>query len=213
MTTDGLSRPSRMIRAGSPRLDRVKSKSWMKRLVFLLEERGGSLSGMRLLPVSSFLCLFLSDSTPSCSLHHGYSLMFFIKLTLAVRGTLSPRCLHNIVYNSGCAEFHFILAGGPYTYRSLVCSLSSLFRPSPTLLSSRSNCLALSSRGVSRCSIPCTDLPCYSFVNSKRRERNIIWQKGGSVVVFHDTKRDTCEINLVIIDVDEPIRLLYMKYL
>lgn len=94
-----------------------------------------------------FISLWLN---PSCSLHRGYSLMFFIKLTLAVRGTLSPRCLHNIVYNSGCAEFHFILAGGPYTYRSLVCSLSSLFRPSPTLLLSRSNCLALSSRGVPR---------------------------------------------------------------
>lgn len=122
----------------------------MKRLVFLLEER--SLPGMRLLPVpSSSLSLFLSlVQPPSCSLHRGHSLMFFIKLTLAVRGTLSPRCLHNIVYNSGCAEFHFILAGGPYTYRSLVCSLSSLFRPSPTLLPSRSNCLPLSSRGVPR---------------------------------------------------------------
>lgn len=104
--------------------------------------------GMRLLPVSSFLSLISPWFNPSCSLHRGYSLMFFIKLTLAVRGTLSPRCLHNIVYNSGCAEFHFILAGGPYTYRSLVCSLSSLFRPSPTPLPSRSNCLPLSSRGV-----------------------------------------------------------------
>lgn len=31
-------------------------------------------------------------------------------------------------------KFHFIPPGGPYTYRSLVCSLSSLFRPSATLL-------------------------------------------------------------------------------
>lgn len=152
MTTGGLSRPPPPTsdQSGLPVVERVKSKSWMKRLVFLLEER--SLPGMRLLPVpSSSLSLFLSlVQPPSCSLHRGHSLMFFIKLTLAVRGTLSPRCLHNIVYNSGCAEFHFILAGGPYTYRSLVCSLSSLFRPSPTLLPSRSNCLPLSSRGVPR---------------------------------------------------------------
>lgn len=46
VTTGGLSRLSRMIRAGSPSLpphvERVKSKSWMKRLVLLLEERSSS---------------------------------------------------------------------------------------------------------------------------------------------------------------------------
>lgn len=86
------------------------------------------LSWMRLLPVplSLFLCFALPFPLS------GHSLMFFIKLTRST-STLSPWCLHNIVYNSGCAEFHFI--PGPYTYRSLVCSLSSLFRPSTSLLS------------------------------------------------------------------------------
>lgn len=149
VTTGGLSRLSRMIRAGSP--SPPTSKEWSRKAGWrglCSSSRRDPLPGMRLLPVSSFLSLISPWFNPSCSLHRGYSLMFFIKLTLAVRGTLSPRCLHNIVYNSGCAEFHFILAGGPYTYRSLVCSLSSLFRPSPTPLPSRSNCLPLSSRGV-----------------------------------------------------------------
>lgn len=47
-------------------------------------------------------------------------------------------------------------------------------------------------------------------MNSKRRERNIIWGKGGrgrgrreEWCRIRYTKRDTCEINLVIIGVRE----------
>lgn len=57
-----------------------------------------------------FLLLWLFPLSPC-------PLMFFIKLTRGT-STLSPRCLHNIVYNSRCVEFHFIPAGSP-------CSRSS----------------------------------------------------------------------------------------
>lgn len=103
---------------------------------------------MRLLPVSSFL--YLPLPLPPLSLFHSFflslsfslsifrrsrprlwPLMFFIKLTLAARASalLSAGlpCLHNIVYNSARAEFHFIPTAivrrrlpGPLLLRALI---------------------------------------------------------------------------------------------
>lgn len=126
---------------------------------------------MRLLPVSSFLYLplplplflfFTLSSSPFPSLSiflrsrpRLWPLMFFIKLTLAARASalLSAGlpCLHNIVYNSARAEFHFIPTAivrrrlpGPLLLRALIAYPPPLRRgrrehrsanePSPTSL-------------------------------------------------------------------------------
>lgn len=111
----------------------------MKRSVFLLKNTSSVLSGMRLLPVLPFLP-FPSSLLPfSVSPPISFPLFWLLSDVFhQINSRLRVLFLRSVCIISFIIQvalkFHFIPPGGPYTYRSLVCSLSSLFRPSATLL-------------------------------------------------------------------------------